>query len=53
MFGKVKEKLSIGKDDPKDEVIAKGKELIADKLEGKTIVKEIYVPGRLINVVVK
>jgi hypothetical protein len=35
--GKVKEKLSIGKDDPKDEVIAKGKELIADKLEGKTI----------------
>jgi leucyl-tRNA synthetase len=51
--GKVKEKLSIGKEDPKDEVIAKGKELIADKLEGKTIVKEIYVPGRIVNIVVK
>ena len=51
--GKVKEKLTIGKEDPKDEVIAKGKELIADKLEGKTIVKEIYVPGRLVNIVVK
>ena len=51
--GKVKDKLSIGKEDPKDEVIAKGKELIADKLEGKTIVKEIYVPGRIVNIVVK
>ena len=51
--GKVKATLSIGKEDPKDEVIAKGKELIADKLEGKTVVKEIYVPGRIVNIVVK
>ncbi len=51
--GKVKATLSIGKEDPKDEVIAKGKELIKDKLEGKTIVKEIYVPGRIVNIVVK
>ena len=51
--GKVKATLAIGKEDPKDEVIAKGKELIADKLEGKTIVKEIYVPGRIVNIVVK
>ena len=51
--GKVKATLNISKDDPKDEVIAKGKELIADKLEGKTIVKEIYVPGRIVNIVVK
>ena len=49
--GKVKATLNISKDDPKDEVIAKGKELIADKLEGKTIVKEIYVPGRIVNIV--
>ena len=34
-------------------VIAKGKELIADKLEGKNVVKEIYVPGRIVNIVVK
>ena len=51
--GKVKATLNIGKEDPKDEVIAKGKELIADKLEGKTIVKEIYVPGRIVNIVAK
>lgn len=51
--GKVKATLAIGKEDPKDEVIAKGKELIADKIEGKTIVKEIYVPGRIVNIVVK
>ena len=50
--GKVKATLNIGKEDPKDEVIAKGKELIADKLDGKTIVKEIYVPGRIVNIVV-
>ncbi len=51
--GKVKATLNINKEDPKDEVIAKGKELIADKLEGKNIVKEIYVPGRIVNIVVK
>ncbi len=51
--GKVKATLNINKEDPKDEVIAKGKELIADKIEGKNIVKEIYVPGRIVNIVVK
>lgn len=50
--GKVKATLNIGKDDPKDDVIAKAKECIADKLTG-TIVKEIYVPGRLVNIVQK
>ena len=42
--GKVKGTLGIQKDDPKDQVIAKAKEVIADKLTGN-IVKEIYVPG--------
>ena len=50
--GKTKATLSIGKDDPKDEVIAKAKETIADKLTG-TVVKEIYVPGRIVNIVQK
>ena len=49
----IKAKEEPKKEDPKDEVIAKGKELIADKLEGKNIVKEIYVPGRIVNIVVK
>ena len=50
--GKTRATLNIGKDDPKDEVIARAKEVIADKLTG-TIVKEIYVPGRIVNIVQK
>ena len=50
--GKTRATLAIGKDDPKDEVIAKAKEVIAEKLTG-TIVKEIYVPGRIVNIVQK
>ena len=36
----------------KDEAIAAGKEAIKEKLTGN-IVKEIYVPGRIINIVMK
>lgn len=50
--GKIKATLEIGKDDPKDQVIARAKELVADKLTGN-IVKEIYVPGRIVNIVIK
>ena len=50
--GKTKGTLAIAKDDPKDEVLAKAKEVIADKLTGN-IVKEIYVPGRIANFVMK
>jgi len=50
--GKTRATMNIGKDDPKDEVIARAKEVIAQKLTG-TIVKEIYVPGRLVNIVQK
>ena len=49
--GKTKGTLSIGKDDAKEDVIAKAKEAIADKLTGN-IVKEIYVPGRIVNIVI-
>jgi leucyl-tRNA synthetase len=50
--GKTKATLAIGKDDPKDEVIARAKETIAEKLTGN-VVKEIYVPGRIVNIVMK
>ena len=50
--GKTRATLVIGKDDPKDDVIAKAKEIVADKLTG-TVVKEIYVPGRIVNIVQK
>ena len=51
--GKTRATLKIGKDDAKDDVLAKAKETIADKLEGKNIIKEIYVPGRIVNIVAK
>ena len=50
--GKTKATLAIGKEDPQDEVIAKAKEVIADKLTGN-VIKEIYVPGRIVNIVMK
>ena len=50
--GKVRGTITIAKDTEKEEAIAKAKEVIADKLTG-TIVKEIYVPGRIVNIVQK
>ena len=50
--GKVKGKLIIGAEEDKDSVLAKAKEVLGDKLNGN-IVKEIYVPGRIVNIVQK
>ncbi len=50
--GKIKATIMIAQDADKDSVIASAKEAIADKLTG-TIVKEIYVPGRIVNIVQK
>ena len=50
--GKTKEVIEVPADISKDDAIAAGKEAIADKINGN-IVKEIYVPGRIINLVVK
>ena len=50
--GKTKTTIGIAKDEEKDVVIAAAKEALGDKLAG-TIVKEIYVPGRIVNIVVK
>ncbi len=50
--GKTRAVVTLPADVDKDSAIAAGKELIADKLTG-TIVKEIYVPGRIINIVQK
>ena len=53
--GKVKSKLTIPTDAAKDDVIAlaKADEAIVKATEGKNIVKEIYVPNMLVNLVVK
>ena len=53
--GKVKAKLTIAVDEAKEDVIAKAKadENVAKLMDGKTVVKEIYVPNKLVNIVVK
>ncbi|MBR6526451.1 MAG: leucine--tRNA ligase [Lachnospiraceae bacterium] len=50
--GKMKATVTISKDASKEDAIAAGKEALGAKLTG-TIVKEIYVPGRIINIVAK
>ena len=53
--GKVREKLVIAADAESDEVLAAAKALekIAEAIDGMTVVKELYVKGRLVNIVVK
>ena len=51
--GKPRGTLTVAKDAPKDEVLALAKEAMASRMEGKALVKEIYVPGRIVNLVVK
>ena len=50
--GKTRGVVTISADATKEEAIAAGKDVVADKLTG-TIVKEIYVPGRIVNIVQK
>ena len=50
--GKTKATIMIGAEEGKESVLAKAKEAVADKLTG-TVVKEIYVPGRIANIVMK
>lgn len=53
IMGKVRSRMTIPIDMPKEEVIAlaKADEKIAAAIEGKTIKKEIYVPNKLVNIV--
>ena len=53
--GKVRTRLSVAADIQKDDAIAlaKAEDRIAAEINGKNVVKEIYVPGKLVNIVVK
>ncbi|MBR0412568.1 MAG: leucine--tRNA ligase [Eubacterium sp.] len=53
VMGKVRSRVTIPVDMPKDEVIALAKEdeKIKELIDGKQIKKEIYVPGKLVNIV--
>lgn len=50
--GKTKLTIKISKDESKENVLAMAKEALGDKLTGN-VVKEIYVPGRIVNIVAK
>jgi len=53
--GKVKAKLNIAVDADKDSVLAQAmaEPKVAEAVEGKNIVKQIYVPNKLVNIVAK
>jgi len=51
--GKRRDEIEVSKDASKDEILSLAKEKTAKWFEDKTIVKEIYVPNKLINIVVK
>ena len=53
--GKVRARIQIAADSSKEDILAaaKAEEKIAAELDGKQIVKEICVPGKLVNIVVK
>ena len=53
--GKVRAKLNVPVDISAEDAIARAKaeEKIAAAIEGKTIVKELYVKGKLVNIVAK
>ena len=50
--GKTRGVVSVPADVSKEDAIAAGKEAVADKLTGN-VVKEIYVPGKILNFVMK
>lgn len=53
--GKLRGEIVAGKNLGKDEILSMAKSLdnVANFLSGKTIVKEIYVPGKIVNIVAK
>ena len=51
--GKVRERFSISRNAGKEEIETLVRERFASYFEGKTVVKFIVVPGRIVNVVVK
>ena len=50
--GKTRAVISVPREVTKEAAIAAAKEAVASRLTGE-IVKEIYVPGRMVNIVIK
>ena len=52
--GKLRGRLQVSRDTPRDDILDAARQLegVAKFLDGQTIRKEVYVPGRLVNFVV-
>jgi len=53
VMGKTRVKITVPVDADKDTILAAAKEALGERLDGKTIVKEIYVPKKIVNIVAK
>ena len=53
--GKIRARLNVSVDEAQDSVIEKAKqnEKVAAEISGKTVVKELYVKGKLVNIVIR
>ena len=51
--GKVRGKITVAADASKDDILSAAKAQVSAQLEGKTLIKEIVVPGKLVSLVVK
>jgi len=51
--GKKRAEIEVAKDASKEEILSQAKEVASKWLSEKSIIKEIYVPNRLVNLVVK
>jgi len=51
--GKVRARVSVPKDGPKEALLAAARAAVANHLEGRPVLKEVVVPNKLVNFVVK
>jgi len=51
--GKLRGKITVAVDVAKDDAIARAMDAVASYVDGKAVVKQIFVPGRMVNIVVK
>ena len=53
--GKLRDRIEVAADTPEEELLAmaRASENVSRHLDGKEIVKEIVVPGKLVNLVVR
>ena len=51
--GKVRGKITVAADAAKEDILAAAKAAVVMQLDGKTVIKEILVPGKMVSLVVK